>query len=410
MRRRELIFAIFALAYFLSYFFRSANAVIARDLSGELGLSAAQLGLMTSLFYATFALVQLPIGVGLDRLGPRLVTAGMLLWSVAGALIFASAQSFGALALGRALIGVGMAGVLMGAFKAFGHWYPSNRLATITGFMVGIGASGGLAAATPLAWLNGVIGWRAIFGWGALCILAAAALIALGTRDAPPNTPLQRSSGALGGFGLIFHDLRFWRIAPLIFCMLGTPLAVQTLWGGPFLNDVLRLDSIAVGNVLLAMGLGTVLGYFSCGWLADRYGAKRVSMLATLALLACQVPFALQLVLPVAPWQAIYFVFGYAGAFNIVLLAQTRALFPSHMSGRAATAINMFAFGGAGLIQWWMGLIIDRWPRDAAGFYPPAAYSAAFSVTLLGTLLALLWYLPFGRARVARPVAGDAAS
>jgi sugar phosphate permease len=394
--RRVLIFVLFTCAYFLSFFFRSANAVIAGDLAGDLALDAAALGLMTSLFYAGFSLVQLPIGAGLDRLGARYVTPAMLLFSVAGALIFAGAQSFWAAALGRTLIGVGMASVLMGAFKIFGSWFPAERLATFFGFLVGIGALGGLAAATPLALLNEAVGWRVIFSAGALVILAVALAILLLARNTPPETAWVAARGPIAtGFGAIFGALRFWRAVPLVFCLLGTPLAIQTLWGGPFARDVLGLDVLGASHLLLAMGLGTAMGYFGCGWLSDRFGAQRVTQIAALGLIVCLLPFSLGGRLAPGPlWYLIYFGVGACGAFNIVLLAQVRGMFPVAMSGRVATALNFFAFLGAWLTQWWMGLMIDSFARDAAGRYSPLAYAAAFGFTAVLAGAALLWYLP----------------
>lgn len=392
--RRAAIFILFVIAYFLSYFFRSANAVIAGDLTRDLSLTAAQLGLMTSLFYASFALVQLPLGAGLDRYGPRWVTPGLMLIGVVGSLLFASARSFAALAAGRALIGIGMAGVLMGALKAFGHWYPPKRLATISGFMVGLGALGGLFAATPLAWLNGLFGWRAIFTWGALAILLSAAAIMAWARNTPPGIAWHADSAAGGGFGQIFRDIRFWRIAPLNFSLLGAMLAVQGLWGGPYLTDVIGMSEIEAGNPLLAMGAGVAIGYFACGWLADRYGARRVMIIGTIMSLLCQSSFVLPIARPLSALFVAYFAFGLTGALNIVLLAQIRMVFPPTMSGRAVTAINLFGIGGTALIQWWMGLIINLFARDQLGRYPATAYVFAFGFTLVCTGLALAWYAP----------------
>ncbi len=395
--RRTAIFALFALAYFLSYFFRSANAVIAEDLTRELALSAAQLGLMTSLFYASFALVQLPLGSALDRWGARFVTPGLMLVAAIGSILFGAAQSFGTVALGRALIGVGMAGVLMGAFKMFGAWFPTRRLATVTGWLVGIGASGGLFAATPLAWLNATFGWRQIFLWSALVIAASAALIALGTRNTPPGVPWHAADTGGGGFGRIFRDIRFWRIAPLNFFVLGTVLAVQGLWGGPYLFDVLRLDPISVGNILLWLGLGVVAGYFTGGWLADRFGMVRVIVAGAAIFVACQALLVPPGSRPLFVLRAVYFLLGLTSSLNVILLAQIRLLFPPSMSGRAVTAVNLFGFLGTALIQWWMGLIISAWPPDVAGRYPPVAYAAAFLFTTVGSALALGWYLPLAR-------------
>lgn len=399
LRQRIVLFVLFAIAYFLSYFFRSANAVIAGDLTRELSLDAAQLGLMTSLFYASFALVQLPLGAGLDRYGPRWVTPGLMLTAALGSVLFGMAQSFGVLALGRALIGLGMAGVLMGGLQAFGRWFPQQRLATISGLMVGLGASGGLVAGTPLAWLNATYGWRAIFAGGALVIVASAAAIMLWTCNAPPGVDWHAATRGSGGLRQIFGDARFWRIAPVNFFLLGTTLAVQGLWGGPYLFDVLRLDAIAVGNLLLALGAGVVLGYFACGWLADRFGMQRSVTVAVLVFLVCQIVLVVPGPKPLPLLGLVYSALGFAGAFNIVLLAQIRSVFPPHMSGRASTAVNLFGFGGSALLQWWMGLIIGAFQPDALGRYPALAYAAAFLFTAVGTGLALLWYLPLARTR-----------
>lgn len=393
MTRRSLIFGLFAVAYFLSYFFRSANAVIAGDLRRDLGLTPEQLGLMTSLFYVGFAAIQLPIGVGLDRYGARWVTPLLMLASMAGCLIFAAAQAFWVLALGRALIGIGMAGVLMGTFKVFGAWYPATRIATVAGLLVGLGALGGPFAATPLAWLNATFGWRVIFSWGALVILLSALGLMLGVRNSPPGVAWHAGGTGGTGVGQVFRDTRFWRIALVNFFHLGIVQAVQGLWGGPYLFDVVGLSKLAVGNLLLAMGAGVVLGFFVCGWLADRYGMRRAIVASMAVLLLCLVGMVLPVRLPLALLGVLFFGLGFTGAFNIVELAQIRALFPPQMSGRAVTAVNLFGFAGTALLQWWMGLIIGAFAPDTQGHYPAIAYAAAFGIVGAGATLALVWYL-----------------
>jgi sugar phosphate permease len=403
---RLTVFACFTLGYFISFFFRSANAVIARDLSTDFAIGAGELGLMTSLFFIAFAAMQLPIGVALDRYGPRVVTPAVMLLAAAGALVFSIAPSFGWLALGRALIGAGMACGLMGLLKAFGAWFAPARVATISGVAVGIGALGGLAASAPLAQLNALVGWRLIFVWAAAATGIVALMIALLTANSPgaaPPRPTIRSEGLFDGFGQIFRDLRFWRIAPLNFFVIGTAQAVQTLWGGPYLVDVLHMSKIEAGYPLLALSLGVAIGYMSSGWLADRYGQWRVMIFALFSFLVAQLP----LVVPgwTPPIWLIYpafGLFGYAGAYNLLLLAQVRVLFPLEMSGRATTACNMFGFVGTALIQGLMGLIIGRFPISVAGQYPPIAYTAAFFTALLGCVGAILWYLPLAKRQGAR--------
>ncbi|MGQ9548770.1 MAG: MFS transporter [Roseiflexus sp.] len=394
MNRTLAVFVFFSIGYFLSNFFRAANAVIAGDLMRDLELSAADLGLMTSLFYAGFAAVQLPLGIALDRIGPRIAVPSLMLATVVGSLLFATATALPQVALGRTLIGVGMAGNLMGAVKAFGVWFSPNRVATFTSLMVGIGAMGALVAATPLAWLNQQFGWRAVFLGGAGIVLLSAAGIALGTQNAPPGVPWRATSDAADeGFGRIFRNDQFWRIAPLNFVWLGTLLAVQTLWAGPYLFDVLRLPLIETGNLLLLVGAGVATGYASCGALADVFGVRRIVQGGMLLFLASQTPLLLPVPLPPSALAIAFFMFGFTGAFNLLMLTEVRILFPPSMSGRAVTAVNLFGFTGTTVLQWGMGVIIGAFMPDEAGRYPVEAYIAAFGAVLVINIAVFLWYL-----------------
>lgn len=393
--RRTAVFGWFTAAYFLSYFFRSANAVIAGDLARDLALGADQLGLMTSLFFATFAAIQLPLGIWLDRLGPRWVTPGLMFIGAAGSAVFALAPNFALLALGRALIGVGMAGVLMGSLKIFSQWFPADRFATVSGLLVGIGALGALVAATPLAWLNSLIGWRAVFGLGAVATCLVAAGTMLWTRNTPPGVTWPGPQAAQTNVWTVFRDRRFWRIAPLAFFLAGVLMGFQGLWAGPYLFDTLGLNALQAGNVLLLMAVAGTVGFVASGWLADRFGLVPILLSMSILFALCQ--FALA-ALPGLGWVRLLFVLlGFTGAFNVMVVAQARRIFPLHMTGKAVTAVNLFAIGGTFLLQWWMGLLIGAFPVDAAGHYPPRAYTLTLLLTGVGTTLALLWYAPLLR-------------
>ncbi|ADI15539.1 MFS transporter [Truepera radiovictrix] len=392
MPRRPLLFTVFAIAYFLSYFFRSTNAVIAEDLTRDLGLSASQLGLMTSLFFLTFAAAQLPLGRALDRFGPRFVTPALMLAAVVGSALFAAAEAFALLALGRALIGLGMAGVLMGALKAFSAWFSPARFATVSGVFLAIGSSGALGAATPLAWLNAAVGWRAVFWGGAVVTLFSALLIALFSRNAPPHAAAPPSQGpAAGGFRDIFRDPVFWRLAALSFAMIGSMFAYQGLWAGPFLA-ALGLPSTQVGNLLLLLSGGVVLGYFTVGWLADRFGLVRVAAASALLFTLTQFGMAAyQPTWPLWPLGGLFLVFGVTGASSVLHYAHARQSFPAHLTGRAVTAVNVFAIGGGALLQWGLGGIVGGF-ASGRGDAPLEAFVAALFVTGALCLGATLFY------------------
>ncbi len=388
------IFSLFAIAYFVGYFFRTANAVIAPDLSREFALSASDLGLMTSLFYAAFALVLLPVGVGLDRYGPRFITSSVMALAALGCFLFASAQSFAGLAVGRALLGAGTAGILMGALKAFGRWYPPHLHTTASGLVIGVGTVGSLVSTTPLSALNAAIGWRAVFAAGAVVIAASAGAIMLWARDRPAGAT-ESPAPQEGGLGAVFSDIRFWRIVGLNFFMTGTQLATQSLWAGVYLYDVPKLGPLAAGQVLLWMALGVVIGSIGSGRLAGHWGVARVIIAAAAIFILSQGALAL---IPPQEWlRPVYFVFGASGVVGTMLLAQTRFIFPPFLSGRSVTAVNVFGLTGTFVLQWLMGVVVGGFPADAHGHYPPQAYSLAFAITTVGTLVTLLWYLPMKR-------------
>lgn len=351
------VFIILLLAYFLSYFFRTTNAVISPDLRRDLGLGSAELGLMTSLFYLTFAVAQLPLGALLDRFGPRFVHPALMLLGALGALLFASAQDFLTLSVGRALLGIGFAAALMGALKAFSLWFPVHRYASISSLYVALGASGAIAASSPLAWLKEQIGWRSVFEWGALVIVLVALVVAMGVRNAPGGVALPKSTQA-GHAGVIWSNPNFWRMGWLNFMLGGGFLAWQTLWGGDFLFKVRGLGSLEVGNILFTFSLAALLGFLLCGPLADRLGLPRVLLLASLAFTLGPLLLAMWPQMPVGLLYAVYMLMGFTGAFNILSLAQARLTFPTELTGRAVTAINFMGFMGVFLLQWGMGLVL----------------------------------------------------
>ena len=393
--RRTAVFVVLTFAYLLSQFLRHANAAIADSVSHDLSLTAAQLGLMTSLFYVAFAAAQVPLGIALDRLRPRFVLAGLMLASGIGCVIFASAQSLATLAAGRALIGLGMAGVLMGSFKILGRWYPPQRFATVSGLLIGLGGLGGLLAASPLVWFNQNYGWRAAFSTGAAVIAVSAVFVALVARDWPRGEGPSHTTAAqyTGSVRTIFSDGRFWRLGPLNFFLNGMLMAFQGLWAGPFLMDVHHMTPAGKGAYLSLLSGGVVAGYLTGGWLADRIGIYRAVMGAGGVFVATQAVFLLS-VLKLVPWLlgGAYFVFGFAGAFQILTVVQIGSLFPASMTGRAVTAVNMMGFAGTAFLQWIMGVVIGSVGKTDLGGYAPKAYVAALSIGAAATLLALIWY------------------
>jgi MFS family permease len=407
VRTAAAVFLPFAAAYALSYLFRSVNAVIAPDLVHQFALTPSQLGLLTSAYFLSFAAFQLPLGLLLDRYGPRRTDAALVLIAACGALVFAAAPDAGALIAGRALIGLGVSGCLMSGLKANVLWFPLARLPAMNGWMFFAGGVGMVLATLPVELLVEAAGWRTLFF--ALALLAM--LSALGVLRVVPEREehalREPLSAQLAGLRSVFAARRFWYIGIAAVTSQATNMAVQGLWSGPWLRDVAGLGRQAAAAHLLIMAIATMAGFLLWGNAAS-WAARRGVPAARVFALGMGIFLLVQSLLvfgaPVSPaliWIG-FGVFGTAGSLSYAVLSYE---FPRHLAGRVTTALNAMVFSWAFVVQWAIGGIIELWPA-VDGRYHASGYRAAFGVFLAVQVLAFGWMLLEGR-RLRRAHAGS---
>jgi len=398
------VFFPFAFGYFLSYLYRVVNAVIAPDLISELGLGASDLGLLTSAYFLTFALFQLPLGILLDHYGPRKTEALLLLIAAAGGLVFAMADSSTGLIIGRALIGLGVSSCLMAAFKAYVIWVPRERLPLINGFQMAAGGMGALMGTVPVEAALSFTDWRGVFfALSALTILISAVIYFVVPRrdEGAPEGGHATFKEQISGIGQVFTSPMFWWIAPLTVMSQATFLAIQSLWSGPWLRDVGGLAREDVATHLLLVAVAMVAGFISMGVIADRLGRigvkpTTIAIVGMSLFLLTQVAIAFRLSDHILLlWMA----FGYFGSTGILPYAALSQKFPVHLAGRVNTGLNFLAFIAAFAGQWGIGVVIGMWDKTAGGGYDPDGYQAAFGLMLTLQIVALAWLVVYGKGR-----------
>lgn len=394
------IFLPLGLGYFLSFLYRSINAMIAPQLVAELSLSPSQLGFVTAVYFLTFGLVQLPLGLLLDRFGPALVQSSLLGVSAIGAVIFSMGETVGLLAFGRGMIGMGVAGALMSSFTAFALWLPTRHLPLANGCLMGFGGLGALAATKPVEWALGLTDWRGLF----LVLAAITTLVALFVAVSLPR-PKRIGSPThlrmqLKGVLTVYRDRLFWRIAPLTIASLGAGLSIQSLWAGTWLRDVAGLEPGDVATHLSVMAIGLTIGPVLSGLAASLTRRTGLSLNWLLGVIACLF-MSLQFLI-IIEWISISYLlwagFGLlinAMALSYAILSQA---FPAHLAGRVNTSLNMLMIGGAFTSQYLIGWIIGFWPLEVGGGYAPEAYQAGFSVMLAAQFVTFIWFV-IGRDR-----------
>ena len=400
--RTAIILLPFALGYFLSYLFRAVNAVVAPNLVTELGLSASELGLLTATYLLAFAIFQLPLGVALDRYGPRRVQIVLLSCAALGALGFALGRDVVTLTIARALIGLGFAGGLMSGFKAVVLWVPEPRRPLANSLVMSLGALGLMVATAPMEYAVQAFGWRQAFG-GLLAVTAAVALLiylAVPERgNIAAATPLTEQFRQIGG---IYSDRGFLALAPLLGATAGTHIAIQTLWAGPWMRDVAGLDRTGTANALFMMAAAFFVGILGTGAIADWFVRRKVDVLKVMVAFIAFFIIAQTIIIVAPVWLAMWawLLFGCVGQVAILAYPWLSSHFGGALSGRANTAMNLVIFASAFAAQFAMGALIDLYPRTVSGGYPTEAYQFAFGTFLALQVIALGWF--FARSPVFR--------
>jgi sugar phosphate permease len=400
-RRRWSLFAVLALIYMLVYFYRVSLAVIAGDVSQDLQLTPEELGTLSGILFYVYALAQLPLGPLIDRFGGRLVISGCGLLTTAGGLLFSQAQSLNAAMIARMLIGVGTASVLMATFAIFSRWYSRQEFGRASSLMIAFGNLGNLCGTAPLALGVAAVGWRQSFLFIAVLQGIATLFIFILVRDRPPlpvaavGGEAPRKIGIFAAWRMIFSSGSFWLLGMLCFFWYGNYLAIQGLWGGPYLRELMGLSREKTGQMLMYVSIGFVIGSYCSDACVRRFfaGSQKWMLIVGSSFLALLMTAFLGWGEVLPPWllALTLLLLGLAVSSGVLIYPIIRASFPVSIVGTALTSLNFFVLLGAAVTQQVMGMIIGA--QTPLGVTPPpAAYHSAFLLPIVGLVVAIGLY------------------
>ena len=370
--------------YVLSQFYRAFLAVLAPVLKTDLGATPEDLAAASGLWFLIFAAMQVPVGMALDRIGPRRTASSLLMIGALGAILFATAEGPLSIKVAMALIGIGCSPVMMSGYYIFARSFPVAMFGTLAGAMVGIGNLGNIGSALPLSAAVDAIGWR-----GAVWVLAGvtaliALLIAVLVRD-PARIVTQEKGSLLD----LLRMRALWPLFAMMALCYAPIAAVRGLWVGPYYAEVFGATADEIGQVTLWMGLAMVLGSFAYGPLERVFGTRKGLIMVgnVLVLLALIGLWAMPLA---GGWVTLglFVLFGLAGTSFPMVIAHGRAFLPAHLTGRGVTLLNLFGIGAVGVAQFITGRL------SASVATPPveAPYAAIFGFFAVTLALALVYY------------------
>ncbi|MBU1568343.1 MAG: MFS transporter [Proteobacteria bacterium] len=390
------VFLPFAAGYFLSYLYRVVNAVIAPDLIADTGIGPSDLGMLTSIYFITFASFQLPLGVLLDRFGPRKVEAALLLLAGLGAFIFAYADGLAGLVIGRAFIGLGVSACLMAAFKAYTLWFPKEKWPIVNGLQMAAGGLGALAATYPVEAALRITDWRGVFtGLALLTLMAAATVFFIVPEKGSIGGNRENLTDQIRGIREVFTSRTFWRLAPLTTASQAAFMSIQGLWAGPWLTHIGKQSRPEVAGVLFSVAVAMVAGFIILGSLAGRLSRKGLAV-GTTSVIGMSLFMGVQFLLLLNPAGGIlplWLAFGFLGTSGVIAYSALSQSFPVHLSGRVTTALNLLVFIAAFVGQWAIGAIIGFLSPGAGQPLTAAGFNAGFGLLLCAEVAGLVYYL-----------------
>jgi len=359
-------FLLGCLFFCYGFFQRVAPSVMVEDLMRDFAVGAAILGNLSAFYFYSYSVLQFPIGLWLDRYGPRFLLSGATALCALGSLVFAWADDLNLAYLGRFLVGAGAAFTWVGVMTLVTSLFPLNRFAFLIGIAQFFGMSGGVFGQAPLAMAVSAFGWRTTMAAAALVAAALAAAMVIiirnrgdGRRDVvAPSAARRPPMRAI--LAHIMTNPQSW-VAALQGCALvGPVLAFGGLWGVPYLMQSYGIDRPAAAGAVSLLFVGFGVGAPFLGWYSDHIGRRRLPLLISAGLtLFTLAIFLYGPGLPLAMACVLFILQGVGAGGMVISLAAARELNPPNATGAVFGMVNTAVVAGAALFQPLIGLLLD---------------------------------------------------
>ncbi len=387
-------FIIFlSLVYFVSQFNRASLGAIPELLVKEFLINDEQLGRLGGAFFLSFALIQIPIGILLDKFEPMKIIFVMLLFILFGSFCISSSTSYNMLFLGRILQGIGCGVCLMGPLVIIARHVDKRRFSEYSGYVMGIGGLGALVATQPFFLIATELGWRDSFFYSAcfIFILIIFSIFFIFSNKKKIISSSKKKSFDLNSYILIFNNKNFLLMLPMSIFGYASFAFLLTLWGNRYLTEIQNLKEEEASQILMVMALFWTLGSIFYGYLEKVFRKKNIVICSTVLIVFFLIILSIEKNLSTLNNYIIFSLLGFIGAYTLIVISHYRALFEENIIGKVLTAANLFNFGGVFFVQWLTGFIIficlEKFKYDK-----DLGYSVALIMMAIFLAIAIFFY------------------
>jgi len=357
--RPWLIWALAALFVVFNYIQQVVPNIIAVELSQAFKATESTLGNIAASYFCAYAILQIPVGLVVDRFGTRRPLVIAILAAGLGTLAFSWAQGSGTAQLARLVMGASSAFSFIGCLKLVQEWFPPSRFSTLAG-MTNTAGMVGAASGAPVAVLVNVIGWRAAVAWMGGAELILAFLVFLVVRDRTEVISHPASETQSGGmFGLLTNP-QVWINAVYATSISLVFVAFGGLWGESYIQKVYDLSAVAAAGIGSLLFLGGIAGSLFFGWYSDYLGRRKTPMvLAGAGALATMAGLLYLPAIPLTGFKLGLFLVGFFSSANIISYAVARDLYPK-LAGLSIGFLSTCYFAGSAASQPLVGMLLEH--------------------------------------------------
>ncbi len=404
IRYRWHIFWILSIQYLFVYFHRVCPAVVASDLMKSFNLSGTSLGILASVYFYSYGVMQIPVGILSDRWGPKKVITLFSLVAACGSIMFGISHHFNMAIISRIFVGLGVSAIFIGTMKLLSHWFKSIEYARISGTLMSIGGVGWLLATTPLAIAAQTFGWRGSFIIVGIISLFLVAITWWVVADTPSkkglpeiveqsNTGTKLTAGGLKNITSIFKERHFWAIAIWFIMRGGALFGFFGLWAGPYLMDIYNLSYYESGNILSMVAFAMIFLSPVLGYLSDKILSSRKKILVGTSIINVLCWIVMLLYFDRLSIIGLYILFFFMGitisSVGTIAIIATKEYFPTEIAGTSMGAMNIFPFLGGLAFQPLLGYILDK-SGKINDSYLPLGYRSIICLLFFTSVLALI--------------------